>query len=88
MRQFYFHIFIWLHFLESGVGLMTSAHMQTVVNNNAYLEMDINENPLQDEIFTEKIKIVDGKIFLNEKPGLGFELNGSIIDKYLILSNV
>ena len=43
--------------------------MQTVVNNNAYLEMDINENPLRDEIFTEKIKIVDGKILLNEKPG-------------------
>ena len=46
---------------------------QTVVNNNAYLEMDINENPLRDEIFTEKIKIVDGNILLNEKPGLGFE---------------
>lgn len=79
---------IWLHFLGSGVGLITSAHMQTVINNNAYLEMDINENPLRDEIFTEKIKIVDGKILLNEKPGLGFELNESIINKYLILSNV
>ena len=62
--------------------------MQVAINNDAYLEMDINKNPLRDEIFTEKIKIVDGKILLNEKPGLGFEFNENIINKYLILSNV
>ena len=75
---------IFLHFLGSGVGLITSAHMMTAINNNGLLETDFNENPLRDNIFNEKIKITNGKIYLNNKPGIGFNLNKKILNKYTV----
>jgi len=75
---------IFLHFLGSGVGLITSAHMMTAINNNGLLETDFNENPLRDNIFNEKIKITNGKIYLNNKPGIGFNLNKKILKKYTV----
>jgi len=75
---------IFLHFLGSGVGLITSAHMMTAINNNGLLETDFNENPLRDNIFNEKIKITNGKIYLDNKPGIGFNLNKKILKKYTV----
>lgn len=75
---------IYLHFLGSGVGLITSAHMMSAINSNGLLETDFNENPLRDSIFNETIKITNGKIYLNNNPGIGFNLNKKIIKKYTI----
>ena len=75
---------IYLHFLGSGVGLITSAHMMSAINSNGLLETDFNENPLRGSIFNETIKITNGKIYLNNKPGIGFNLNKKIIKKYTI----
>jgi len=75
---------IYLHFLGSGVGLITSAHMMSAINSNGLLETDFNENPLRDNIFNETIKITNGKIYLNNDPGIGFNLNKKIIKKYTI----
>jgi L-alanine-DL-glutamate epimerase-like enolase superfamily enzyme len=75
---------IFLHFLGSGVGLITSAHMMSAINSNGLLETDFNENPLRDNIFNETVKIINGKIYLNNKPGIGFTLNKKIIKKYTI----
>ena len=75
---------IYLHFLGSGVGLITSAHMMSAINSNGLLETDFNENPLRDSIFNEAIKITNGKIYLNNNPGIGFNLNKKIIKKYTI----
>ena len=50
--------------------------------------MDINNNPLRENIFKEKVQIIDGKINLNNRPGLGFELNYDVIYQYLVSSNI
>ena len=75
---------IFLHFLGSGVGLITSAHMMSAINSNGLLETDFNENPLRDNIFNETIKITNGKVYLNNEPGIGFTLNKKILKKYTI----
>ena len=75
---------IFLHFLGSGVGLITSAHIMSAINSNGLLETDFNKNPLRDHIFNETIKIKNGKIYLNNKPGIGFTLSKKIIKKYTI----
>ena len=74
---------VFLHFLGSGVGLMTSAHVMSAINANGLLETDFNVNPLRDLIFKEPLKIIGGKIKLNSKPGIGFTLNKNTIHKYL-----
>lgn len=75
---------IFLHFLGSGVGLITSAHLMSALNKKGLLETDFNENPLRDNIFNEPLNIINGKIQLNSKPGIGYNLNKIIINKYLV----
>ena len=75
---------IYLHFLGSGVGLVTSAHVMSAINANGYLEMDLNNNPLRDSLFTQEIKVSNGNILLNDLPGIGFKLNKKILKKYQV----
>jgi len=75
---------IYLHFLGSGVGLVTSAHIMSAINENGYLEMDLNDNPLRDSLFTQEIKVSNGNIILNDLPGIGFKLNKKNIKKYQV----
>jgi len=77
---------IWLHFLGSGVGLLTSGHLMTAFNPNGLLETDVNLNPLRTNIFEEELKIENGKIELSEKSGIGMKLNFNTINKYLVSS--
>ena len=58
--------------------------MMSAINSNGLLETDFNENPLRGSIFNETIKITNGKIYLNNKPGIGFTLNKKTIKKYTI----
>ena len=79
---------IWLHFLGSGVGLLTSAHIMSAINPSAFLETDINVNPLRTNLFKNELKIEGGKINFNDDHGIGGPLNFDTINKYLISSNV
>ena len=53
-------------------------------SENGYLEMDLNNNPLRDSLFTEEIKVLNDNILLNDLPGIGFKLNKKIIKKYQV----
>jgi len=79
---------IWMHFLGSGVGLLTSAHIMSAINPPAFLETDINVNPLRTNLFKNELKIEDGKINFSDDHGIGGPLNFDTINKYLISSNV
>ena len=79
---------IWIHFLGSAVGLLTSAHIMSAINPDAFLETDINMNPLRTNLFENELKIVDGKINLSDHYGIGGPLNFDTINKYLISSFV
>ena len=74
----------YLHFLGSGVGFITSAHVMSAINKDGLLETDFNDNPLRDLIFRESIKILNGQILLSKRPGIGYSLNKVIIKKYLV----
>jgi D-galactarolactone cycloisomerase len=57
------------HYLGGGVGLAASAHLLAAVGGDGILEIDSNENPLRDDLFSRPI--TDGKISLSDAPGLG-----------------
>jgi len=59
------------HFLGGGVGLAASAHLLAAVGGDGALEIDSNPNPLREDLFSPPID--DGKITLNQQPGLGIE---------------
>ena len=49
-------------FFRQWIGLLTSAHVMSAINPSAFLETDINVNPLRTNLFKNKLKIEGGKI--------------------------
>lgn len=72
------------HCFSSAILLAASAHFLCAIPNAALLEMDQNPNGLRTDIVTQPIQInKDGQVVMNNKPGLGIELNEDMIQKYL-----
>ena len=60
------------HFLGGGIGLLASAHLLAATGGNGLLELDINANPLRDDLLP-KGTLRDGRFHLPDAPGLGVE---------------
>lgn len=73
------------HVFSSGVSLVANMHFIASLSNGHLLEFDRNIYPLRDDLLMEPICMnEEGYVMLPDKPGLGIELNESIIKKYLI----
>lgn len=59
------------HFLGGGIGLVASAHLLAAVGGDGLLEVDANENPLQRLMFGPALSLAEGRVMLNDQPGLG-----------------
>lgn len=61
------------HYLGGGIGLLASAHLLAAVGGPGMLEIDINENPLRDELCGPIREVQNGRISLSDEPGLGID---------------
>jgi D-galactarolactone cycloisomerase len=59
------------HYLGGGIGLLASAHLLAAGGGDGMLELDVNENPLRDEICGPLRDIHNGHALLADAPGLG-----------------
>jgi len=59
------------HFLGAGVGLVASAHVLAAQGGDGLLEMDVNPNPLRDDLTAALLAVEDGTVTLRDEPGLG-----------------
>ena len=60
------------HFLGGGLGLLASAHLLAATGGKGLLELDINANPLRDDLLP-KGTLHGGAFHLADAPGLGVE---------------
>lgn len=58
------------HFLGGGIGLLATAHAAAALGA-AWLEVDVTENPLRDDLVADAFAVEDGHARLAEAPGLG-----------------
>jgi L-alanine-DL-glutamate epimerase-like enolase superfamily enzyme len=61
------------HFLGAGVGLLASAHLLAAAGGDGMLEVDANPNPLRTATCGPVAQVVEGRVRLSERPGLGDE---------------
>ncbi len=59
------------HYLGAGIGLLASAHLLAAAGGDGMLEIDANPNPLRTLTCGAVANVVDGRIALDERPGLG-----------------
>jgi len=73
------------HSFSSAISLVANLHFSASIPNSLFQEFDRNYNPLRDNLLQEPITInKEGYIELGDKPGLGVELEPSIIKKYRV----
>ncbi len=73
------------HSFSSAIALVSNLHFSASIPNSLFQEFDRNHNPLREELLTEPVKInKDGYIDLRDRPGLGIELNESVVQKYRV----
>ncbi len=61
------------HWLASGIGLMTSAHLLAGAGGDGMLEVDVNENPLREVLAQPYPALVEGAYGLSRRAGIGVE---------------
>jgi D-galactarolactone cycloisomerase len=59
-------------------------HWGAMVSNCDWFELTQDPNPLRDELAQNPIRIEKGTVILPEGPGLGIELNETVVKKYQI----
>lgn len=72
------------HWLGGGVGLAASLHLKAAIGGPGYVEVDANPNPLRELGVIPEFKVHEGKITLNDIPGLGVVPNLAAIEPYRV----
>ncbi|MFQ6009455.1 MAG: enolase C-terminal domain-like protein, partial [Candidatus Zixiibacteriota bacterium] len=72
------------HNVGSLVQNMATAHFGASARNFVVSETRISQNPLIDEMAEEKVKVVDGRLAVPTKPGLGITLIPEVLRENLM----
>ena len=72
------------HWLGGGIGLAAALHLKAAVGGAGYVEVDANPNPLRELGVIPAFKVHEGRITLNDIPGLGIVPNLAAIEPYRV----
>jgi len=73
------------HSFSSAIALVANLNFSASIPNSLFQEFDRNYNPLRENLLRDPITINrDGYIELTDKPGLGVELDESVVKKYRV----
>lgn len=75
------------HCWKSGIGIAATAHYAAATACCPYIEFlppAICDSALRKELVIDELQMVDGKLQLPEKPGLGIELNQDALRKFAV----
>lgn len=90
-----YHVQLITHCWGSGVALAAALQFSATIapsphtafenapENAPMVEYDKNFNPLRDNLLIETFKVNDGFVQIPDGPGLGIEINMSVLEKYL-----
>lgn len=70
------------HNYNGHLSTMISMHLCAVVPNLRIAEVDVDDVPWRDELFTTQPEIVNGVFKLSDTPGWGLNIDEKVISKY------
>jgi L-alanine-DL-glutamate epimerase-like enolase superfamily enzyme len=74
------------HCWKTGIGIAASMHLCAVTSNAPFFEFlpaELSESKLRQELVESEPVLMDGRVPLPDKPGLGIDLNESALARYL-----
>ena len=75
------------HCWKTGIGIAASAHLCAAASNAPFLEFlpaQLSESKLRQELVEDEIALINGRIPLPNRPGLGIELNEEALQRYQV----
>jgi L-alanine-DL-glutamate epimerase-like enolase superfamily enzyme len=72
------------HTWSDAVALIANAHVIASLENGTGVEVDRTGNPFMDELLTEAPDIRGGQLHLSERPGLGIEIDKTLLRKFTL----
>lgn len=69
------------HTWSDAVAVIANAHVVAAMPNGLTVEMDQTGNPMIDDLLVEPLRVKDGLLTLSNRPGLGIELNSSVVER-------
>jgi L-alanine-DL-glutamate epimerase-like enolase superfamily enzyme len=75
------------HCWKSGIGIAASAHLCAATTCCPYIEFlpaELSESALRRDLVDDGLEMIDGKIPLPQRPGLGIKLNADALEKYKV----
>lgn len=75
------------HCWKTGIGIAASAQLAAASSNCPFIEYlpgELSESAIRKELVKDELKMVQGKIDLPQKPGLGIDLDETAIQKYRV----
>jgi L-alanine-DL-glutamate epimerase-like enolase superfamily enzyme len=70
------------HAFRTGVLVAACLHLIAAIPNSAFLEFSVTDSALRRELLLEPFKVVNGRVAVPTKPGLGIEINPQTVKKY------
>ncbi len=70
------------HWLGGGVGLLASLHLLGAAGAAGWGEIDANANGLREDFLFSGFDVVEGRLTLNDAPGLGFAPDDDLLERY------
>jgi len=68
------------HTWSDAVAVVANAHVVSSLENGVTVEVDQTGNPFIDKLLVKPLEIADGQLRLSQGPGLGIELNDSVVE--------
>jgi L-alanine-DL-glutamate epimerase-like enolase superfamily enzyme len=72
------------HSYKTGVNIAASLHFVASLPNTHYFEYCVEAGALRQTLTRERFPVLDGEIHVPETPGLGVELDESVVEKYRV----
>jgi L-alanine-DL-glutamate epimerase-like enolase superfamily enzyme len=71
------------HCYTTGVGLAATMHVLATAPAGSWLEFDVTDFPLYEDLFTSSLVVDDeGQVALPTDPGLGVDLTADVVDRF------
>lgn len=70
------------HTWSDSLAIVANAHAVSALPCGLTVEVDQSGNPFVEELLVEPLLIRDGQLQLSRAPGLGVELNQTVVDRY------
>lgn len=72
------------HSYKTGINIAASLHFVAALPNTHYFEYCVEQGALRQTLTKQKFPVVDGDITVPEEPGLGVDLDETIVAKYRV----